>query len=62
MLPPDTAELVRGIFDDFALNVLDVALVELTWLAIFEDHVICIFFRGEGKSGKDFEGRTGYTA
>jgi hypothetical protein len=61
MFLPDTVELVYGIFDDLGLNVFDVALVKFTWLAIFEDHEFCVFFRREGKTGEDFEGRTGYT-
>jgi hypothetical protein len=61
MLPPDTAEFAGGIFDDLVLNVFDVTLVEFTWLAVFEDHEVGIFFCGEGKTGENFQGGTGYT-
>lgn len=59
MLPPDALELGRGVLRNLALDIADVALVELGWLPILEDHQVQVFLGGKGQTGKDFKGRTG---
>lgn len=46
MLAPDTGELRRSILSDLVLDVLDVTLIEIARLAVFEYHEVDVFFVG----------------
>ena len=46
MLTPDAEELGCGVLGDLSLDVLDVTLIKIARLVVFEHHEVDVFFRG----------------
>ena len=55
MLFPDAIELGSGVFGDLLLDVANVALIEIGWFAVLEDHEIEVFLIRETQSSQHFK-------